>query len=614
MKRGGALALASALTLGVLTLTLAFIPSAFAAEGGASWRFAPAAAPPPPPGAQASPYGVALGNVGDIRFWAPNRGVLITAGTRLVPAGLYSYDGVSWHQLATVCGGTDGRIAWASPEEFWTISDQRPGQDTSIAANYSDVSLCHFKDGQVVGSYALPLNQPDSYLPMDAAACRTPNDCWFGGELGQPPNSGAFHLHWDGSNVTVVYSPEGHAITSMALASQGLLLESMQLAPGDFYGSEDPNHPPVLEQLAPPGSGAVFHPFPIRDPSCDPSVSICFALPSYGTDEDGHPVEPDTLGGLQLSSDFSPAAPGPAQTWALAGPNDTPLSSSSRGRAHPLALRFDGASWSQVLGGADPGGDDPFNPGEVPGRLAAEPGAPAAWVTIQSNDSLAHVDRLTAAGTLSETDVLGTAQGVGKRGNAGPVACPGPHDCWLASDQGWLFHLSDGAQLPQDSDPAFQQIITYRPFDGGTPQIPPDDPPADDSLANQAPPVPPPATPTVQVSPASGPLVEHVRSRVVKHGMLVLTFTLTAPARVRLLARRKGRVVASTRTTKMRAGKGRVIKLRLNPRRWPTKLDLRATPEHPASAPSSGSASTGSDTSTPNPTNNTAPGKNSVST
>jgi hypothetical protein len=613
MKR--AARLAGVLVLAASALTFAVASGARADDAGASWQFAPATAPPPPPGAEPSPYGVALGNVGDIEFWSPNRGLLITAGTRLVPMGLYAYDGVSWHQLSTVCGATDGRIAWAGPDEFWTISDQRPGQDTTLGVNYSDVSLCHFQNGQVVGSYALPLNQPDSYLPMDSAACRAASDCWFGGELGQPPNSGAFHLHWDGRSVTVVYSPEGHAITSMALVNQSLLLESMQLAPSDVYAAEDPNHPPVIEQLAPAGSGAVFHPFPIRDPTCDPSVSICFPLPSYGIDADGHPVEPDTLAGLDLSSDYHPAAPGPSQLWALAGPNDTPLSSSSRGRSHPLALLFDGANWTQVVGGADPGGDDPFNAGEIPTQVAAEPRAAAAWVTIQSNDLLAHVDRLTAAGTLSEQDTLGLAQGVGKRGGAGPLTCPGPHDCWLATDQGWLFHLTDGTRLTQDTDPNFQQIITYRPFDGGTPQIPPDDPPADDSLANQAPPVLPAATPTVQVSTASGPLVEHVRSRLIKRDTLQLTFTLTAAARVQLLARRKGRVIARTRLTKMRAGKTRVLRLRLNPRRWPTKLDLRATREHPASAPAAGSPSlTGPDTSSPTPTNNTAPGKNSVST
>ena len=156
---------------------------AFAADGGATWVSAPALAPPPPTGASPSPFPLPVGYVGDIEFWAPNRGVLITAGNSVVPAGLYAYDGVNWHQLSTVCGGTDGRIAWAGPDEFWTISDQRPGQvlSTSGTGALEDVSLCHFLDGQVVASFAEPLEQPNSYKPMNAAACAGPNDCWFGG-------------------------------------------------------------------------------------------------------------------------------------------------------------------------------------------------------------------------------------------------------------------------------------------------------------------------------------------------------------------------------------------------------------------------------------------------
>ena len=119
-----------------LALPLAGAPGiARASDDGASWQFAPAEAPPPPPGAEPSPFPTALGDVGDIAFWAPNRGLLITAGNAFVPAGLYAYDGVSWHQLSNVCGASDGRVAWAGPDEFWTISDQRPGQITANGTN-----------------------------------------------------------------------------------------------------------------------------------------------------------------------------------------------------------------------------------------------------------------------------------------------------------------------------------------------------------------------------------------------------------------------------------------------------------------------------------------------
>ena len=35
-----------------------------------------------------------------------------------VPAGVWLYNGVRWRELSTVCGATDGRIAWAGPDEF----------------------------------------------------------------------------------------------------------------------------------------------------------------------------------------------------------------------------------------------------------------------------------------------------------------------------------------------------------------------------------------------------------------------------------------------------------------------------------------------------------------
>ena len=68
---------------------------------------------------------VGIGEIGDVEFWAPNRGMLITAGNEGIPAGLFAYDGSGWYRYSTVCGGHAGRIAWAGPDDFWTISDQQ---------------------------------------------------------------------------------------------------------------------------------------------------------------------------------------------------------------------------------------------------------------------------------------------------------------------------------------------------------------------------------------------------------------------------------------------------------------------------------------------------------
>jgi hypothetical protein len=599
-------------------LALAPIARAGAAETSseakASWSFTPASAPPPPAGVAPPAYPVPLGQVGDIEFWAPNRGLLITGGTgsscaatagATVPCGLYAYNGQVWHQLSTACGGANGRIAWAGPDEFWTISDQRPGQVVLTGAELEKISICHFQNGQVVGSYAMPLNQPDSYLPMNAAACLSPSNCWFGGELGQPPNFGAFHLHWDGHNVTVVYSPQDHAVAAMALASQGDLLESVALGPEDVYGSESTSNPYLLHQIDPPGSSVDFHNLFLPDSACA-GLEFCPPLPNYGTDASSRVVEPDTLGPLSLGSDFSPSGsnPAPPQLWAVAGPNGREPSSSSAGAAHTIALRYFEGAWSQVVGA--PGGDEPFNPEEIPQGVAAEPGAPAAWVTIHSTDGEAHVARLTAAGKLSERDVLGEAQKVGRRGNAGPIACPAANDCWLASDQGWLFHLaSEGAALPQDTDPNFAGVITFRPSDGGVPQLPADEPPPDNSLANQAPPPPPPPPPVVEPPRLTRKaLVTDLRSHVVHRYTLELSFRLTVKAHVQLLASHGKRRVAQTRRETLGAGK-HVLRLLLNPHRWPNKLDLKAVPlEALPTVPSSGGGGGGQPNGGPSNENN----------
>ena len=109
-------------------------------DGGASWRLEQPEPPAPPPGVEPSPTPVGLGRIGDIEFWAPNRGLLITAGNPpTIPPGVWVYNGVSWRELTGpgpsasgtpegVCGASEGRIAWAGPDEFWTISNGRPGQ------------------------------------------------------------------------------------------------------------------------------------------------------------------------------------------------------------------------------------------------------------------------------------------------------------------------------------------------------------------------------------------------------------------------------------------------------------------------------------------------------
>lgn len=587
-------------TLLALLLALAGAGVAQASDGGATWAFAPAEAPPAPSGATASPFPTAVGEVGDIEFWAPDRGVLITGGNSLVSAGLYAYDGVGWHQLSTVCGGAQGKIAWAGPDEFWTISDQRPGQalsgglvEPSLLWN---VSLCHFVAGQVVASYAMPLQQPDSYRPMYAAACASPSNCWFGGALGEAPNFGAFHLHWNGSGVSVVYSAQDHAVAAMTV-NQGQIYESVQLAPGDEYGAESAANPSLLHTIVPSDPTNPFHnvvPANTQNLSCAP---FCPPLPEYGTDSSNRAVAPATLAGLALSSDYSLAGTDPAtpQLWAVAGAGKTPPSG-NQGTPHPIVLRLQEGTWTQVVPNLAT-----FAAGEEPVGVAADPGEAAAWVAIEEPGTAgAHVDLLSSADegatwSVAERDDLGPDQGVGPRGVAGPIACPAAHDCWLATSEGWLFHLTDGTPTGADTDPFFDGgdgVITYRPSDGGVVETPSDEAPEDDSLQNQQ---PPPATEPLKVtlggnhkSKPAKPLISgshsHVEERKVRVGghlvtrdVLVLTFKLRARAHVWLLAELHGKVVARSPKKLLEKGR-REIEVTLDPKRWPTKLKLEAHP------------------------------------
>jgi hypothetical protein len=593
---------------------------ASAAESGASWRFAPAEAPPPPPGVAPAPYPVPLGQIGEISFWAPNRGLLITGGTEAlggpVPPGLYAYNGVGWHQLASVCGGAEGRIAWAGPDEFWTISDQRAGQlvvEQQSPVQLQSISLCHFLDGEVVGSYAMPLEQPDSYQKMDAAACYGPADCWFGGENG-------FHLHWNGSTLAEVEEPGDRPAGDMVNFG-GQLYESVQLERNSaVLPEESTTEPPVLHAIALEGDSPIFA-----------GVAAFSEVDGSDLPEYGKGVLPAALQAFALATDGSPLGANATQLWAAANP--TSMVPSDSQPAAVTVLRESGGEWTQLtptpsgesllpagvtLAGAEQTSvGEVFNERGAAETVAPEPGSRSAWLSLRGagDGDRAEVARLEALSPqtpaqapakLVETDLLPQAgEQVRVSGEAGPIVCPAAHDCWMAtageggSTPGWLFHLTEDpahpAQTdayPEDTDPSFAGVIVYRPPDSGVPTIYPDLPPPDDSLANRQPasPVPPRA---LSARAATGgarkkakPLIEHVKSMLQRH-LLVISFTLTARAHVQLLARRGRTVVASTRRVSLHAGSHR-LSLGLDPARWPTRLQFKATPIGALPAPKGG--------------------------
>jgi hypothetical protein len=70
------------------------------ARGEATWRLEQ---PAPPAGAA---FKVPLGVPDDMEFYAPNEGLMSVQGNAVVPTGLLFWNGRSWHQLSTVCGGS----------------------------------------------------------------------------------------------------------------------------------------------------------------------------------------------------------------------------------------------------------------------------------------------------------------------------------------------------------------------------------------------------------------------------------------------------------------------------------------------------------------------------
>jgi hypothetical protein len=564
--------------------------SVASADEGSAWHLEQPLPPELPSGQKAStPIG--LGRIGDIEFWGPNRGLLITAGNPpTIPPGVWVYNGVSWHELASVCGATDGRIAWAGPDEFWTVSDGRPGQ-ASIEGTppLEDNTLCHFANGAVVGSYASLAFRPNSYQAMHGAACLGPADCWFGGDALPQNQVGAFHLHWDGHSLNAQPAPQGHAVEGIRRYG-GLLYEGVRLNSEDLLSEEEaPTEPSDLHVIEPAGVQPTF-------------VSLFPGVPTYSSEE-----VPQALDFLHLSADET-------ALWGAADPVlPTPTGSTP---SEVTVLRFAGGLWQQILGPSDdPGGENPFT--KVPGEernsqsknetvnsIAAEPpgaaeaagGAESAWLALTSGRNAAQdpvapalVARLASDGTVTERQSLPSAEesleGVGPKGSAEKVACPAPHDCWVATSQGWLFHLTTPAgraaelQAP-DTDPAFNgPLITFRPPDAGIPPVVPDAPPVDNSgLPGEASPLAGTLleTPEAQIeSRVAVPLLSNIRTHLVHGTMLVVSFHLAVQARLRLIAKRKKQVVASTRSRTFTTG-NRKLTVRLSRKRWPTKLDLQS--------------------------------------
>ncbi len=543
-----------------------------AAEGEAEWRLES-------PRLEGVSWPVPLGNVGDLEFYEPNRALLVTSGNGgAVEPGVWTYDGQEWRELSNQCGAAaGGRIAWAGPDDFWTISDGRPGQaGESLGTQFekkaplADNTLCHFQNGQIVASYAHPAFQADSYQVMRGAACLGPADCWFGGDPLPEPAIGSFHLHWNGATLEEEpYPGEGFPVYDMR-ANEGHIYESVQ--PEGARTEREVAITPALHVINPPGV----------IPQLEPEEEAGAGLPLY---ERGEPAQ--ALAYLHLS-----AAEG--TLWAAAGHAETSASGELT-----VAVR-EGAAWRLVIGPSAVGGtrlEHVLPEGESEAELlqrgsvmqakvtaiVAEPGTGSAWIGLATNGErravLLHVDahgRLLAERTLPSAEER--KAGVGEKGGAASLACPAQNDCWLATSQGWLFHLAPASErtLPANGDPDFQHLISYRPPDQGLPQVGPDAPPEDISgLREQG--VAQIATVTEQTQRAENrvtlPLLSGIHTKL-RGSTLVMTFRLSVKARVRLVAKRNKRLLAATPRRTFKRGEHE-LQLQLNPHNWPNKIALQ---------------------------------------
>jgi hypothetical protein len=497
----------------------------------------------------------ALGEVGDIACWQANRCVLTTKGNGGMPAGIYAWNGVGWHLYSTVCGGSEGKIAWAGPNEFWTISDQPAGQviGGGTATQGYKISLCHFKNGEVVASYAEPIGVGSSYLPMNAAACNGPEECWFAGErLPGTGNVGAFHLYWNGLTLTAVPSlsqlqPELHdpGRTVFGLAYHGgRLYEGVTVQADDKAPGESASEPDLIHRVI-PGTLPEF-------------VGIPTAAPvSYGAGSNATELQ-----GFRLSD-------GGNSLWAASGAR---VGSTSKAAVTVLRL---GPGGLEQVSLSDPQGA--FATGDVVTGLAAEPGTEKAWIAYAHSNELAATFRARVAmvhadGTVEPPISLPQPgeQAPAAVGAAGPITCATAGQCWMATTSGWLFHL--GPNLPVDEDPAMSGVISYRPPDNSLPSVPPIFLPEDNSGADEEE-KKEQAEIEPETLPKRKPAVLYKLHQKLVGDTLEMTFVLRKKAHVQLIARRKGKVVAKTRRYTMDKGP-RSLHLKLDPKRWPTKLDL----------------------------------------
>ena len=315
-----------------------------------------------------------------------------------------------------------------SPGPARTSSGRSPtssaGQATSDRARtFYNLSLCHFKGGQLLASYGEPVGLANSYrhdvrrrlrrpvglLVRRRTAARHAQPGRLPPALGRRAPSPRSPRRRSSPNL----ADPGRAVSSLAY-HEGKFYEAVKVAADDV-----PN--PAEEEAGTPSL-----PAPDRSRGGD-------AVPAA--------VRRRTVRIRR------PQAGRPAGLPAQRRGRRRPLGDRRLGRfpARAAVLRL-GA------GGLDPAAarrpDGLLGSEVLVTGVAAEPGPGSIWVAFRPHsdptESLAYPARLTrirADGTLEPELTLPPAgdergEAIGRKGIAGPIACPGAEQCWLATRQG----------------------------------------------------------------------------------------------------------------------------------------------------------------------------------
>lgn len=518
-----------------------------------------------------------LGQPTALSCWSANACILLTLGNAPFPNGVFAFAGDTtteasgWKQYATVCGqGTSlsgyGRVAWAGPNEFWTLtSPSSPFDDSTFAGR----GLCRFAGGQVVGSYSTARRQVDTssdpYRPMNAAACRSSSECWFGGIAAARPDGtspGTFHLRWDGSNLKSVYAPAKRGAADIE-AFDGGFAESLYAGPDATRESDStvidvPTYSPIqlIEAGAnsPDGfsSGDLEPAVPGFLPEATEVLALDAGLPSApgstlwavgGGAASGPQKDQDFDGGL---ADDSPADTGPFAAYREAGA---------------------GNSWRQINFPANPD-----NPNEINTRLvdvAAIPGTDEAIAAIAPGNAPETGEAPSVIAKLDASARTVALEQIGALGSVQRVECVSASRCWAATADGKLLRYADPATpVPANGDPAFATQVINRPNEVVEQALA--DTSVDDSLLF----APAPVTEAEEPSPPKRQraAVRKVTTKL-KGTRLIFSFRTIRKVRVTISAKRRGRLVARTRSGLLRPGQHKMV-LRLNVKRWPTKIAM----------------------------------------